>query len=199
LAKHHLNEHGTNLVPLWDIRYGTEDALKSWYPHWDLYMLKVFRRAGATDAIVRWLSNVQNLLEHLGYVPEFFALDSFRKGRQDAWRDHGAYANLNCQTGIYRAILEGIVGLECDHTGLSLVPLALPIEHIAVHNISYFGTRWNVDIHTHGPRCLEVRIDGEELRGSMNIPSHFYDGGIHQVSILYGDEPPAGPTTGGTA
>jgi hypothetical protein len=182
---HHLGDVGTGLVPGWDLRRGTEPALASWYPHWDLYMLKILRRAGHADGILKWLANVRALLTHLGYVPEFLDLADASTGEKNRWSRHGAYANLNCVTGCYHGLIEGVVGLECSREGMALLPLPLPLGKIVLDGLVYKNTRWTVEVKNDGPRLEQVVLDDERLVGTLKVPPRYHDGGHHRMQIRY--------------
>ena len=121
-----LADHGLRTVPLSERGDGNEAVLDGWYPHWDLYALKLLRRAGDEKGIIHWLSLSNMALQKLGYCPEYVGLKGFRDGDPAAWQNHGAPSNLNCVTGWYRGILEGILGVEIDPGGLTILPAPLP-------------------------------------------------------------------------
>ncbi len=183
-----VSEQGVSLLPSWDKNRKAESVTDAWYPHWDIYALKLLRRAGDAEGIMRWLKGMESALQHLGYCPEFLSLEGFRNRDPDPYRFHGAASNLNCATGWYRALLEAVVGLEFDPGGITLVPLSLPLPHIALERLIERGTEWSVDVRNEGPRLNRVSIDGEELRGCLKIPSRYMDRGRHRLEIRYGDE-----------
>jgi hypothetical protein len=185
IAQNHLSSLGTRLLPSWDRNAGSETATGSWYPHWDLYALKVLRRAARVPEIMTWLRSVQRVLDRLGYAPEFLALDRLSRTDTDSWLRHGAPSNLNCVTGWYQALLEGIVGLEFDPGGITLIPLALPLGEVVLSGIHHCGTVWNVTVHNGESGHCSLRIDGEELHGCMKVPSRFSSGGEHTLEVVY--------------
>jgi len=191
IARNHLTADGTLLVPRWDRNYGSEDAMASWYPHWDIYMLKLFRRAGNDAAIIAWLKLVERLLHHIGYCPEFLHLDGFTRGVENPWREHGAYSNLNCVTGWHRAIVEGVVGIEHDPGGITIVPLGLPLGEVRLRHYRHRGETWNVLVENDGPALTAIEVDGTEIRGCLKIPSTTTKSGMHDLRIRYGDWAPS--------
>ncbi|MDH3253099.1 MAG: hypothetical protein OEM41_09930, partial [Ignavibacteria bacterium] len=191
VARNHLTADGTLLVPPWDRNYGSEDAMVSWYPHWDIYMLKIFRRAGNAEAIVAWLNMVERLLDHLGYCPEFLRLDGFSRGEANPWRAHGSYSNLNCITGWYRAILEGVMGIEHDPGGITVIPLGLPLGEVRLQHYRHRGETWNIVVDNSGSVLTTIEIDGVEMRGCLKIPSSIAEKGIRDLRIRYGDRAPS--------
>ncbi|MGB5875479.1 MAG: hypothetical protein WBH56_17285, partial [Bacteroidota bacterium] len=137
-----LTDHGVRTVPFSERGNGNEAVLDAWYPHWDLYALKLLRRAGDEKGIIHWLSLANMALEKLGYCPEYVGLKGFRDGDPAAWQNHGAPSNLNCVTGWYRGILEGICGLEIDPGGLTILPAPLPAGSVRVTGLSFRGGVW---------------------------------------------------------
>ncbi len=182
---HFQMRHGTRLLPAWDGRRKGEDALSSWYPHWDVYLLKLLRRGGERDGILSWLQSMERVLERLGYAPEFIALDGLERGDTDAWRQHGAVSNLNCASGWYRAIVEGIFGIEFDTGGMSVVPLDLDIPGMSLRRLVHRGSQWEITVEGQGGSSAEIRVDGNILRGCTKVPSRFHDGRPHRLEIHY--------------
>jgi hypothetical protein len=165
----------------------SETISSAWYPHWDLYALKILRRAGRAEEILRWLAGAERLLEKLGFCPEYVALPPSEEAGHTTPPRHGAPSNLNCVTGWYQAVLEGVVGLEPDGGGLTIIPLALPIGDVSLKGIWYHGTRWDVEVQNRGKELRSVRVDGTELRGSLKIPGRYLDGGGHTLLLVYGE------------
>jgi hypothetical protein len=177
------------LLPAKDVRQGSEDALGSWYPHWDIYLLKVLRRTGDADGIERWYRAAEIVLRRLGYVPEFIKLDGLTASPGPAWLHHGAVSNLNCITGWYRGIIEGILGIETDPGGMSVIPLGLNTGDVTVRGLSFRHGTWDISVHNGGPHLEEIRVDGRPINGCMKVPAGFHDSGTHALAIRYGMEP----------
>jgi hypothetical protein len=184
---------GTRLIPADDHRTSGEDALGSWYPHWDIYMLKLLRRAGRSGAIEHWARSAERVLQRLGYVPEFIALDGLTADAGPAWLRHGACANLNCVTGWHRSVVEGLFGIETDPGGMSVVPLGLDVGPMALRGYRFRGTRWDCVVRHGGPHLQEMRIDGELVHGCLKVPVAYQDGGSHELAIVYGPDPTPTP------
>ncbi len=166
----------------------SETVSNAWYPHWDLYALKVLRRAGRTEDILRWLACVERALGRLGFCPEYIALDAGSDQAHAAAERHGAPSNLNCVTGWYQAFLEGVVGLEPDPGGLTVIPLHIPLGDCSLRGVVYRGTRWNVTVRNGGGKLPSIKVDGVSLRGSLKIPFRYLDGGEHGLLLTYGEE-----------
>ena len=191
-----LTAHGTRLLPAWDRRRENEAALSSWYPHWDIYLLKLFRRAGESGGIIDWLGSMERVLAHLRYAPEFLTLDGFSPENPECWRLHGAVSNLNCATGWYRAIIEGLFGIEFDPEEMTVIPLLLRLPPMALRGLRYRGSTWDIHVSHKGnggsnaPKGttytqLTMRIDGTLHRGCTKIPSRYYDGNAHVLEVAY--------------
>jgi hypothetical protein len=190
IKKHLVTPVGMRLLPAWDQNAGSETVSGAWYPHWDSYAIKLLRRAGYATEIMMWLGSVEVALKRLGYAPEFLGLSSSLPDDSEAWLRHGSASNLNCATGWYQALLEGVLGLDFDPGGLTIVPLALPLDEVAVHGVRHLGTRWNVEIDHSGISLQELRVDGRIQEGCLKIPKSFHDRGEHQVDLLYGEQEP---------
>ena len=180
---------GTRMLPLSDARLQGEDALGSWYPHWDIYLLKVLRRTGNAGAIGRWYRAAEVALRNLGYVPEFIKLDGLTVDPGPSWLRHGAVSNLNCITGWYHGIIEGIMGIETDPGGMSVIPLGLPMGDGAIRGLTFRHAIWDVSVHNGGAYLTEIRVDGRPITGSLKIPVGPYDRGTHELTIRYGNAP----------
>jgi hypothetical protein len=187
-----LTNVGTRMLPQRDERRSGEDALGSWYPHWDIYLLKLCRRAGRTQAIERWAANAERVLERLGYVPEFVVLDGLTADPGPAWLHHGAVSNLNCVTGWYRCVVEALCGIELDPGGMSVVPLGLGIGPVLLRGLNVRGTLWDIAVQHEGEHLQEIRVDGEALTGCLKVPARFQDRRSHELVIRYG-KPPSVP------
>ncbi len=197
-------QHGSQLLPPGDPHRGAEAVLSSWYPHWDIYLLKLLRRAGEREGILCWLDSMERVLGRLRYAPEFLTLQGFSPDDPDSWRRHGAVWNLNCATGWYRSILEGLFGLEFDPGGMAVLPLDLGLPPIQLHGLVHRGSRWEITVGRKGEpdgdatsaaeaALWKIRIDGEALLGCTKVPARYHDGKPHRLEILYEKEgPPAG-------
>jgi hypothetical protein len=186
MMMHLQTAHGTRMLPSWDPRRGSEEVAASWYPHWDLYLLKVLRRAGEREGIMRWLSAADQALRRLGYVPEFLKMDGLAAEDSATWRRHGAVSNLNCVTGWYHCVLEGLCGIDVDPGGMNVIPLDLPLGPLRLKGMRHKRTRWDVRVEQGGSFLEEIRIDGKPLRGAAKVPAIYDDGGEHELCVQYG-------------
>jgi hypothetical protein len=191
IGKHLLTPLGMRMLPTWDRNNGSETVAGSWYPHWDSYAMKLLRRESCSKEIMRWLRSVELTLEHLGYAPEFLVLDPSLLHDPSAWIQHGSASNLNCATGWYQALLEGVLGLEFDPGGLTIIPLGLPLGEAGIRDVCHLGTRWSVKTSHAGSWLRELRVDGQVQHGCMKIPMFLHDAGHHEVELLYGESEPA--------
>ncbi len=189
IARHHLTPTGLRLLPSWDANVRSETVTSVWYPHWDYYALKILRRAGRSEEILAWLGGVRQALGRLGYAPEFVALDPTAQDGPALWQHHGAASNLNCVTGWYQALLEGVYGLESDPGGMTIIPLRLPLGLLSLTGVWFRSTRWDVNIDNRGSGACRVQIDGQELSGCLKIPARYYDGGTHHLDVYYDGSP----------
>jgi hypothetical protein len=181
-----ITEHGLRTVPLAERGDGAEVILDAWYPHWDLYMLRVLRKTGNRAALLRWLALAERTLSHLGYCPEFLALEAFRTGDPAAWTHHGSPSNLNCASAWYRALLEVLFGLELDPGGLTITESLSLDGQIALHGVRLRQAQWNLKLLNGGPSLVRCVVDGTDLGGCRKIPRTHSGPGVHTVEMHYG-------------
>lgn len=187
MRTHLQSVRGVRMLPVWDIHRTAEIALSSWYPHWDIYLLKLYRRAGERTGIMEWLRSADETVAHLGYVPEYLVMDDAAEETSPGrWLHHGAASNLNCATGWFRTALEGVYGLEFDPGGMTVLPLDLPLDNLEVRRLRHRSSSWHVKIEHRGPALRELRIDGTLQRGCTKIPATTHDGTTHLLEVLYG-------------
>jgi len=179
-------EHGLRTVPLAERGDGAEVILDAWYPHWDLYMLRLLRRTGNRAALLRWLALAERTLSHLGYCPEFLALEGFREGNPAAWTHHGSPSNLNCATAWYRALLEVLFGLELDPGGLTITESLCLDGRISLRGLRLRQAHWNLELFEGGPSLVRCIVDGTDLGGCRKIPRTHSGPGVHNVEMHYG-------------
>jgi hypothetical protein len=185
-----LVDAGIRVLSLQEAGTAGEAILDSWYPHWDLYALKLMRRAGDAKSIMRWLAAAERALSALGYCPEFLALKGFREGNPGAWGHHGSASNLNCVTSWFRGARESVIGFEADPGGLTHFPLSLPLPAARLDGIRWRGTTWSLECLYNGPHFQHLIVDGTVVDGCTKIPFRFQTPGNHHVAALYGDDPP---------
>ena len=191
IARTLVTEAGVRILPIGETGPGGEDVLDSWYPHWDLYALKLLRRNGDNDTIMRWLACAEEALSALGYCPEFLDLKGFREDKQDKWARHGSASNLNCVTAWHRALRESVAGFEIDPGGITHIPLSLPIGPVRMEGLHYRRGIWTIESLYNGPFFERLSVDGTIVEGCMKIPASFYTEGSHTVTARYGKTPPA--------
>ncbi len=184
ISQHLLSEDGMRVLPAGES--SSETVANAWYPHWDVYALRVLRRGQRRDEILRWLRAAERTLDRLGFCPEYVAWLPEADAATGGAMQHGSPSNLNCITGWYQAFLEGVVGLESDPGGLTVVPLSLALGDYSLKGIVYRGTRWNVTVRNRGEKLQSIMVDGSEHRGSMKLPAKFLDGGEHALVLTYG-------------
>jgi hypothetical protein len=79
------------------------------------------------------------------------------------------------------------MGLEPDPGGLTIIPLALPLEDISLSGIRYRGTKWAVTVRNRGGALHSIEVDGKKLVGCLKIPRHYMDGKEHRLLLTYGE------------
>jgi hypothetical protein len=180
-------EHGIGMTPKWDKFHGSEISTASWYPHWDACPVKLLRRLGKTDALLRWLGLVKDCYRRLGYCPELVSLKPEDIDPDKRWMHHGSPWNLNSATGWYKALVEGIVGIESDIGGLTYIPCALPFD-AELSGLHFRKTVWNIKTSGRGDYVEAFIVDGVPMVGTYKIPCQFYSPGLHTLTIRYGSQ-----------
>lgn len=182
-------EFGIRVLPLKEASPTGEDVLDSWYPHWDLYALKLLRRSGRAEPILRWLAHAEEVLATLGYCPEFLALQGFREDMPKKWEQHGSASNVNCITSWHRSIRETIAGFEFDPGGITHLPHSLPIDSIRIDACAWRGGTWTLETLYDGPHFQGIAVDGTIIDGCTKVPLEYHSPGDHIVTARYGNAP----------
>jgi hypothetical protein len=190
ISRELVTDAGIRVIPLRETDRNGETVLDSWYPHWDLYALKILRRAGDAASIMRWLKRVEETHTGLGYCPEFLSLKGFRDGDSRAWEHHGSASNLNCVTSWLRGIRESVIGFEFDPGGATHIPLSLPIGVAQIDGVRWRGGVWSFRSTYDGPFLERLTVDDTELEGIGKIPASFHTPGDHYVHAQYGSRSP---------
>jgi hypothetical protein len=180
-----LEDHGICMTPKWSKFHGSEISTASWYPHWDAYPLKLLRRLGKTDALLQWLDLVKDCYRRLGYCPELVSLKPEDIDPDKRWMHHGSPWNLNSATGWYKALVEGIVGVESDIGGLTYIPCPLPFDP-ELSGLHFRKTVWNIKTCGRGEYVESFVVDGVPVVGTYKIPRRFYRPGPHALAVRYG-------------
>jgi hypothetical protein len=189
ISAHLLNKRGLGLTPAWDVNHHSEPAMSAWYPHWDFVAIKALAHAGDFQAVRRWLHLADECYRRLGYCPEFVALNV---KPEEQWQHHGAAWNLNCAAGWYNALLHGLVGLEFDLGGLTC-RAAADMPAFCLRQLHFRGGRWQVEKSGNGKFITSLKIDGNEIQGTLKVPAHFYTSDDHQLRIQYAEQLPYYP------
>jgi hypothetical protein len=185
-----VTDAGFRTMPLREAGPNGEVVLDAWYPHWDLYALKILRRAGAATSLMRWLKHVEETLTRLGYCPEFLSLRGFRENDPHAWEHHGSASNLNCVTSWLRGIRESIIGFEFDPGGITHIPLSLPIGNARIEGVRWRGGNWSFQCDNGGSFLDCLTVDEVEIAGTAKVPSGFHTPGEHLVQAHYSNRSP---------
>ncbi len=184
---------GIRMVPIWDAHIGTETVTSDcWFLHFDLYCLKAFRRAGDRSAIERWLRLADAYFQYRGVIPELQMLAADEPSRA-GWKGiTGQIWQLFALSGWSRGLLEGVVGLEMDHGGMTYIPCALS-NSIGLRRLPFRGGRWNISISGTGEWVSRFVVDGQSIHGSLKIPGEFYTTGSHHLLVERSQAPPKAP------
>lgn len=185
IERNHLTPNGIRTVPSWDRNAHTESVMSAWYPCWDFAAVKFLRQAGRSEAIMHWMNSVEETLQHFGYCPEFLSMDNFDASDIGSWKRHGAASNLNCVTGWFRALIEGLTGVEFHANGLTVMPCKLPINELELNGIHHLQTVWRITVINGEGETCRLEIDGEQLQ-ALDVSRRYFDGNARHLTIRYG-------------
>ena len=184
---------GIRMVPDWDAHIGTETVTSAcWFLHFDLYSLKVFRRAGDKEAILAWLQLANDYFSRRHVIPELQMMDPSANASRE-WSDTlGQIWQFFALSGWSRGLLEGVVGLETDIGGLTYIPCNLDLA-IELKDFQFRGGSWDIEITGKGKWLESLDVDRQSLEGSYKLPLELYTPGKHQLTIKRSERQPATP------
>jgi hypothetical protein len=101
---------------------------------------------------------------------------------ETGWTKYGQAWNLNCASGLYRALIESLAGIMTDGGTITVLPGGLPAE---IKALSACSGRWSFD-RTGAGGFSHLIVDGIQIWGSCTVPVGFYTPGVHRVTAVYG-------------
>ena len=187
-----MTANGINMAPDDDPHYGTETVTTScWFMHFDVYVMRLLRRARRGAAIARWLDMAERLFGEYLCIPELV-----RTGA--AWVQDGRHLEAGqrwqmfAAMGWYRALVEGVVGVEYDIGGLTALPadVALDTELRGHH----FGQSiWDVTVRGRGDWWDSIVLNGRPILGSCKLPVDCRVEGRHDLHLTRSSATPTRP------
>ena len=193
IQKELLKPDGIRMVPDWDAHIDTETVTSAcWFLHFDLYCLKVFRRAGDAKAILEWLKLANDYFGQRQVIPELQMLDSSGQAKRTWEGPVGQIWQFFALSGWSRGLLEGVVGLESDIGGLTYIPCDLDME-IELRDFLFRDGSWNLDISGKGKWIGNLSVDQQPIAGSYKLPLKCYTPGNHQLKIVRTEVAPKTP------
>lgn len=174
---------GNRAIPPWDANTGTECIHGSWFPYWDSCLAKLWRITGRTEALKNFMGLVDGLWHDFGCVPEFIDLrDEDKNGR-------GCLKIVNGSSGIYKAVLEGVLGIDIDAGGISLLPYSV-LESCKIKGLHCGRGVYDFQIEGSGRFIESVKIDGVSIKGTYRIPDELMTPGQHIIEAVYSEHAP---------
>ena len=176
-VNNYLTSKGIRTMPEWDACSHTESVHHSWYPHWDIYAMKIMRMGldmkNGTAAIRTYLDDLTMMWK--GYYAAMELVDLDQNAHGQAW-------NCNCASGIYRTIIESVAGICTDMGSITILP---PIGIRAdISGLWACKGRWDIK-HIGKGDFSHLKIDGTDVYGSYTVPAEFLTSGSHTLEILY--------------
>lgn len=178
---------GIRVMPIYDENRNSESIHHSWYPHWDIYAMKLLRigfmagkdRFRSIAAITHYLSLMERMWNGYKAVMELLELDT--SDYIEGWKQHGQAWNCNCATGMLRTVTESVAGIITDFGNITILPDGCSIADLS--NITIRKGRW--DISSTGDRYFShIVADGIRLYKTCVIPDEFMTEDNHMLHIF---------------
>jgi hypothetical protein len=189
ILENHFEKSGIALLPKWDKNRLSETATSSWYPFWDILVVKVFRRTNNGPAIKRWLELVGSCYGYFGFCPEYVSLETEVSGKMN-WKSRGTPWNLNCTAGWYQSIIEGVFGIEEDVGGITYIPTEPIFRKQKLSGVYLRGIKTDLEICGKGQFVKNIIINTEKLTGILKIPNKYFESGNIDIKINHCEEMP---------
>lgn len=160
--------YGIRCMPVWDAFTDTEPVHNSWYLHWDIYAMKLASLYGKRDTAKYYLSLIEKMLQTYGAVQELVGLKGVPVPEK-VWPSTGQTFNVNCTTGMYRTLIESVVGLLTDFGNLTFVELQTDLK-VGIDGLFAAGKEISVRKTGTGRIIDRILINGQPLDGCLRIP-----------------------------
>jgi len=187
INQNYVHPMGIRVMPLYDKNRNNESVHHSWYPHWDIYAMKLLRkgfmigkdRYRTTSAILHYLNLTERMWEGYKAVMELLELDT--ADYMEGWKQHGQAWNCNCATGIFRTIIESAAGIITDFGNIRILPDGC--SNVNISNLTVRKGRWAVS--SFGTEEFSyIVVDGIKLFKTCVIPDEFMTKDNHLLQIF---------------
>lgn len=185
-VENYFTDNGIRTLSKGDSHAKSESIHHAWYPHWDIYAMKIIRLGGEEGEIEkilpRYLDLVSGMWNRYRAVMELVELDT--ADPDFGWKQHGQAWNGNCASGLYRTLIESVVGVLTDCGSITLMP---PVSGIRANldGLSTCGGQWNIR-HVGSGGFSHLRIDGTDVYKTLKVPKEFLTCGSHTIEVIYG-------------
>ncbi|HNX13228.1 MAG TPA: hypothetical protein PK854_02530 [Oscillospiraceae bacterium] len=188
IEKNYFTEHGIRTLPAREPHTHSESIHHAWYPHWDIYALKLLRygalASGDDERFLRisrqYAETVCRMWKNCRAIMELADLDDLDP--ETGWTKFGQAWNLNCASGLYRTWFESLAGIMTDGGTVSVLPGGLQTR---ISGLWACGGRWSFNRSGRGG-FSHLIVDDAPIYSSCLVPKEFYTRGNHQVTAVYG-------------
>ena len=177
---------GRSAVPYWcDAEEMWKSCIMLQHAH---HEMRTLRWARETGELMRMWRVYQALFDTCKLQIETINLDGLPgdpTGQRADW--YGSNSSMQ-----YNLLVRAVIGIESDYRSLTYIPCHMPVS-VRIKSFPHGTTRWNISISGDGHWVSEFRVDGRPVEGALMAPSLCFDEGAHELAIIRGATPPAGP------
>jgi len=182
---------GIRVLPLYDKNRDTESVHHSWYPHWDIYAMKLVRLGfmitkdykRSSAAVNHYLNLTDRMWKNYKAAMELLELDT--ADYIEGWKQHGQAWNCNCSSGILRTILESAAGVITDFGTISIIPDAC--SSVSVKNLWVRKGKWNIT-HKGNKYFSGITVDGNTYTKTCLVPDEYMTHAEHTLTVSHNSD-----------
>ena len=182
---------GIRVLPLYDKNRDTESVHHSWYPHWDIYAMKLVRlgfmiakdNMRSSAAVNHYLNLTDRMWKNYKAAMELLELDT--ADYIEGWKQHGQAWNCNCSSGILRTLLESAAGVITDFGTISIIPDTC--SSISVKNIWVRKGKWNIT-HEGNKYFSGITVDGNSYTKTCIVPDEYMTHAEHSLTVRHNSD-----------
>ena len=156
----------------------TECIHHSWFLFWDVCLIPMFRMAGRYHVITHYIKCIQSMWNEYSAIMEFIDMDDIA--------GHGAFWPIHGSAGVYRALLEGVLGIRVNMGSVSIVEGPTPAI-CDVENLHALGSIWSFKYLGSGDHVKYLTVNGTAVAASLVIPLKMVDSQANAVEIMRGE------------
>ncbi|MBN2853505.1 MAG: hypothetical protein JXQ23_12285 [Clostridia bacterium] len=186
-VKEYMVPNGVRNLPVNDVNVLSEPIHNSWYPHWDIYVLKYLRLAGRRSAVKGYLDSLTSMWERCACIMELLDLRESSENDGRMWQGHGQPWNLNCATAVYKTVFDSVVGIIWEHDFLTVMENGIGY-HMNVNQLKMGTKTVNVEINKGTSVIPKITINKKEIMGSLKLPAKWFNSRNNTLVVDYDNE-----------